>query len=135
VIGIELAPQVGDEPLQGGAGVVDQWHHPLPRPGAAGAVASPHVEFPEVPPLSFAFGQIQRARLIHPQPHLGHQPGSRVVAGRRRELTAAGQLVSPAGEQGADLGPAGRDPQRRLTAFPAGPVDLIDRAPATCSVI
>ena len=39
VIIIEAGPDVLDEPAQGRPGAVDQRHHPLPRPGPAGALA------------------------------------------------------------------------------------------------
>ena len=106
---------------------VDQRHHPLPRPGPAGALADADVELPEPAQVPLHVSQIQVADLVHPQPDIGHQPGRRIVAGGRGELPARRQLRPPPGEQHAHLHRRRRDPQRG-PARTAGPVHLIQRA-------
>ena len=123
----EQAAHVLDEPAQRPPRAVDQRHHPLPRPRPAGALAVTDVQLPEPAQLPPHVRQVQAPGLVHPQPHLGHQPGRRVVPGRRGELPARRQLLPPPGEQPLDLARVRRDPQRRPLPAPR-PVHLIDRA-------
>ena len=127
VIIIEAGPRVLDEPAQGRPGAVDQRHHPLPRPGPAGALADADVQLAEPAQVPFHVSQIQVADFVDAQPDIGHQPGRRIAAGGRRELPAGRQLRPPPGEQHAHLHRRRRDPQRGA-ARAAGPVHLIDRA-------
>jgi len=85
------------------------------------------VDLPEPAQVPLDVVQVQLARLVDPQPHLGHQLRGRVVPGGRGELAASRELAAPAGEQHPDLGFAGRDTQRGVLAAPR-PVHLIDRA-------
>ena len=127
VIIIEKGPDVPDEPAQGRPGAVDQRHHPLPRPGPAGALADADVQLAEPAQVPLHVGEIEVADLVHAQPDIGHQPGRRVTAGGRGELPAGRQFRPPPGEQHAYLHRRRRDPQRRPARAP-GPVHLIDRA-------
>ena len=86
------------------SGAVDQRHHPLARPGTAGALADSARAASRTRPSSHLHvGQVELAGLVDPQPDLGHQPGRRVVPRGRRELAAGRQLPAPPGEQRLDL--------------------------------
>ena len=124
---IEAGPHVLDEPAKSRPGAVDQRHHPLPRPGPAGAFADADVQLAEPAQVPLHVGEIEVTDLVHAQPDLGHQPGRRIAAGSRRELPAGRQLRPPPTEQHAHLPRRRRDPQRRPARSP-GPVHLIDRA-------
>ena len=127
VVVAELAPHVLDEPAQRPARSVDQRDHPLARPGPARALAIAHVHLPERPQLPLHIRQVQAAHLVGAQPDLGHEPGRRVVPGRRRELAARRQLTGPSGEQPRHLLFPGRNPQPGVLGS-LRPVHLIDRA-------
>ena len=111
----------------GSPGAVDERDHPLPGPDPRAPLPIADVDLPEPAQVPLDVVQVQLARLVDPQPHLGHQLRGRVVPGGRGELAACRQLAAPPGEQHPDLGLAGRDPQRGVLAAPR-PVHLIDRA-------
>ncbi|MGI5380580.1 hypothetical protein ACQEV2_41505 [Streptomyces sp. CA-251387] len=71
--------------------------------------------------------QVEQSCLVDPQPHIGCQPGDRVVAGGRAELAAGDEFLAPSGEQFLDLRLAGRDAQLRFHRGPR-PVHLVQRA-------
>jgi hypothetical protein len=123
----EQPPHVLDEPPQRPVRPVDQRHHPLSRPGPAGALAVTDVKLAEPAQVPADVVQVQHAGLVDPQPDLRHQPCRRVVPGGRRELPARRELFPPAREQLLDLAGLRRDPQRRPAAAPR-PVHLIERA-------
>ncbi|WP_328981031.1 MULTISPECIES: hypothetical protein [Streptomyces] len=124
---VELAPHVLDEPPQRPVGTVDQRHHPLARPRAAGALAVADVELAEAAQVPLDVAQVEAASLAHPQADLGHQLRGGIVPGGRGELPAGRQLAAPAREQRPDLRLTRRDPQLSVLG-PAWPVHLVDRA-------
>jgi hypothetical protein len=71
-----------------------------PEPGA---LAVPDVELAEQAQVPLDVGEIELARLVDPQPDLGHQPAGCVVPVGRDELPAGRQLIPPPGEQPAHL--------------------------------
>jgi hypothetical protein len=127
VVGVEVAPDVLDEPPQGPARIVDQRHHAFARAAAAAALADADVEFAEPAQVPLHVAEVEVAGLVDPQAHLRHQARGGVVACGRRELPAGRQLTAPPGEHAGHLRRRRWDPQRgRLVA--SRPVHLVDRA-------
>src|ERR1039458_6507293 len=127
VVVAELRPHVLHEPAERRAGVADQRDHPLPRPGAAGALAVPDVQLAEQAQVPLDVGEVELACLVDPQPDVGHQSARAVVPGGGGELPAGRELLAPPGEQPGGLLGRRRDPQHGLLPA-AGPVHLVDRA-------
>ena len=122
----ELAADVLDPPDQQRPGIPQHRHHPLPRPGAARALAQPHVDLAHRAVAEVQVLQPQPAQLGQPQPGLGGQPGHRVMPGRGQPLARRGQLAAPRSEERCQRLRGRRDPDVEVAGV-AGPVALIDR--------
>jgi len=110
------------------------WSVPLinghqPRLGPAPPRPLPWRTFslPNRPQLPPHVVQVQHPGLVDPQPHVGRQPGDRVVYGRPERTCGKRQLLTPPGEQLLDLRlsrsahAAGDRPQARAgSPHPAG---------------
>ncbi|MER6733141.1 hypothetical protein ABT315_12170 [Streptomyces puniciscabiei] len=85
------------------------------------------MELAEAAQVPLEVVQIEPACLAHPQADLGQQLRGGVVPRGRSELSARGQLTTPAGEERSDLWLTRRDPQLGVLRA-ARPVHLVDRA-------
>ena len=117
VIIVEAGPDVLDEPPQGRPGAVDQRHHPLPRPGPAGALADADVQLAEPAQVPLHVGEIEVADLVHAQPDIGHQPGPPHSCGRPGRTS--GRSPAPPATRRTARPPA---PPTAGSAAPPGPL-------------